>query len=49
MRVTRLEKYRKQRRKGIKKLFFFLFVVPTFMLAAGYMISSLIIIPAMAK
>ncbi|HHW00474.1 MAG TPA: hypothetical protein GXX36_13075 [Clostridiaceae bacterium] len=47
MRTKRVEKFKRYRRKKIRNYFLFIFVLPSLVLAIGYLISSLIILPVM--
>ncbi|MDP4093552.1 MAG: hypothetical protein Q8920_09345 [Bacillota bacterium] len=48
MRVKRLEKYRRSRRKKVKRILFFTILLPITCIVAGYLITSLIILPSMS-
>lgn len=47
MREKRLKKFKKQRHKQVRKVFFFAFVVPAFLALLGYLVAAVIILPAM--
>ena len=49
MRTTRVKKFRKLRRKAIIKLLIYFIILPASCLFAGYLISNVFIIPAMAR
>lgn len=49
MRVTRVEKFRKRRRKNIIKFIIFALLLPVTSILLGYLITSLIILPVMSK
>ncbi len=49
MRVKRVEKFRRERRRKKQKLLFFTLILPCMCVFIGYMLTSLIILPAMIK
>jgi len=49
MRVSRVEKFKKARRRKARRLVFLGIVVPFMSVLIGYLITCIIILPAMAK
>jgi hypothetical protein len=49
MRVSRVEKFKKSRRRKARRLLFYGIVIPFTSVLLGYLITSIIILPAMAK
>jgi|GEM_PF-972221 len=49
MRVTRAEKFRKKRRRKARRFILFGIVIPFTSILIGYLITLIIILPAMAK
>lgn len=49
MRVSRVQKFKKSRRKKVKKLIFFVIIIPLTCITAGYLITTVVILPTMAK
>lgn len=49
MRVKRVEKFRKNRQRKNRKLFLFAVLIPSASVFIGYLVTSLIILPVMAK
>ncbi|HHW31897.1 MAG TPA: hypothetical protein GXX20_09545 [Clostridiaceae bacterium] len=49
MRVSRVEKFRKARHKKFRMLIFYTVVIPAVSIATGYLITAVIILPAMSK
>lgn len=48
MRVKRVEKFKKNRRKKMRRLILYTFILPISCILLGYLITSLIILPSMA-
>lgn len=49
MRTKRVDKFKKDRYRKIRKLFLLSIVLPIFIIFIGYIISSLFILPTMTK
>lgn len=49
MRITRVEKFRRNRHRKARRFIFFAVIVPCMSIFIGYLITSIIILPAMAK
>lgn len=49
MRVSRVEKFRKSRRKKARKFIFYTIVIPAICIITGYLITAIMILPAMSK
>ncbi|ADU74096.1 hypothetical protein M972_111073 [Acetivibrio thermocellus AD2] len=47
MRTTRVERFKKLRRKKIKKFIIYTFILPTTFILLGYLFTTIIIIPIM--
>ncbi|HHX17274.1 MAG TPA: hypothetical protein GX727_00240 [Clostridium sp.] len=48
MRIRRVEKFKKLRKRQYKKVFLYLFILPTISIFLGYIIRTLFILPLMA-
>lgn len=49
MRSKRLERYKRQKRRKIRNIFVFTFIIPLMLITVGYMVASLFILPVMNK
>jgi hypothetical protein len=49
MRISRVEKFKKTRRKKIRKFVFYTIIIPITCVATGYLITTIVILPAMSK
>lgn len=49
VRTKRVEKFRRSRRKKLRRIILYSFILPLSCILIGYLITSLIILPSMAK
>lgn len=49
MRVTRVEKFKKSRRKKLRNFIIYVLFLPSLSIFIGYVLTSLIILPAISK
>lgn len=49
MRVSRVEKFRKARHKKARMLILYTIIIPALCIATGYLITAVMILPAMSK